>query len=161
MKSPCCLSFYVYVYIYMSVSVHLCPSLIFFRLVSLWDQLSVYIYNTPFIFGFLYGPWPIRVAALSKSWTIFARLNSGVVGSNPTQGIDVCVRLYCVCVVLCVGTGLAKGWSPVQGVLQTVYRINKVKKRSRSKGLWYGPCHISSQNFLVVACGTVWLHEVP
>jgi hypothetical protein len=28
-------------------------------------------------------------------------------GSNPTQGMDVCVRLFCVCAVLCVGSGLA------------------------------------------------------
>jgi hypothetical protein len=29
-------------------------------------------------------------------------------GSNPTRGMDVCVRLFCVCVVLCVGSGF--GW---------------------------------------------------
>jgi hypothetical protein len=29
------------------------------------------------------------------------------VGSNPTRGMDVCVRLFCVCVVLCVGSGVA------------------------------------------------------
>jgi hypothetical protein len=40
----------------------------------------------------------------------------------------VCVRLFCVCVVLCVGRGLATGWSPVQGVLPTVYRIKELKK---------------------------------
>jgi hypothetical protein len=30
------------------------------------------------------------------------------VDSNPTQSMDVCVRLFCVCVVLCVGSGLVK-----------------------------------------------------
>jgi hypothetical protein len=35
--------------------------------------------------------------------------------------MDICVLLFCVCVVLCVGNGLAIGWSPVQGVLPTVY----------------------------------------
>jgi hypothetical protein len=34
-------------------------------------------------------------------------------------GMFVCV--YSVCVVLCVGSGLAAGWSPVKGVLRTVY----------------------------------------
>jgi hypothetical protein len=34
--------------------------------------------------------------------------------------------------VLCVGSGLATGWSFVQGVLPTVYRIKKLKKRPRS-----------------------------
>jgi hypothetical protein len=32
-----------------------------------------------------------------------------VMGSNPTRGMDVCVCLFCVCVVLCVGSGLATG----------------------------------------------------
>jgi hypothetical protein len=30
----------------------------------------------------------------------FARLNTGIVGSNPARGMDVCLRLFCVCVVL-------------------------------------------------------------
>jgi hypothetical protein len=44
------------------------------------------------------------VAARSK-----ARSNTGIVGSNPNQGMDVCVRLFCVCVVLYVGRGLTMG----------------------------------------------------
>jgi hypothetical protein len=43
-----------------------------------------------------------------------------IVGSNPTQGIDVCVRLFCSYALFCTGSGLAMGWSPVQGVLPTV-----------------------------------------
>jgi hypothetical protein len=74
----------------------------------------------------------ITVAAPSKAWTVFAPSISGIVGSNSTQGMDVCVRLFCVCVVLCVGSGLATGWSPVQGVFPTVYRIKKLKKRPSS-----------------------------
>jgi hypothetical protein len=34
------------------------------------------------------------------------------VGSNTTQGMDVlcvCMRLFCVCVVLCLGSGLCDG----------------------------------------------------
>jgi hypothetical protein len=38
----------------------------------------------------------------------------------------VCV--YFVCVALCTGRGLASDWSPVQGVLPTVYRIKKLKR---------------------------------
>jgi hypothetical protein len=30
----------------------------------------------------------------------------GVVGSNPTRGMDICVRLFYFCVVLRVGSGL-------------------------------------------------------
>jgi hypothetical protein len=54
--------------------------------------------------------------------------NAGVVGSNPTQGRNVCVHLFCVCVVLCVGNGLATGRSRVQGVLLCI--------ELRNKGLW-------------------------
>jgi hypothetical protein len=45
------------------------------------------------------------------------------------------VWIYSVFVSSCVGSGLATGWFPVQGVLPTLYRINKLKKRPRSKGL--------------------------
>jgi hypothetical protein len=83
-------------------------------------------------FSFLIHTQLITVAPRSKAWTVFARWNTGVVGLKPTRGMDVCVRLFCVCVVLCVGTDLATSWSPVQGVLPTVQRIKKLKKRPRS-----------------------------
>jgi hypothetical protein len=41
--------------------------------------------------------------------------------------MNVCVHLFCVCVVLCRGRGLAIGWSPIQRVLLTVYKIKKRK----------------------------------
>jgi hypothetical protein len=47
--------------------------------------------------------------------------------SHSRHGCVYCVRLFCVCVVLCVGRGLVTGWSPVQGVLLTVHRIKKLK----------------------------------
>jgi hypothetical protein len=36
--------------------------------------------------------------------------------------MDVCFvyAFFCVCVVLCLGRGLATSWSPVQGVLPSV-----------------------------------------
>jgi hypothetical protein len=47
------------------------------------------------------------------------------------------VCLFCVCVVLRVGSGIATGWSPVQGVQQTAYRIKKLKNLPRpNKGLY-------------------------
>jgi hypothetical protein len=52
---------------------------------------------------------PITVAARSEAGTVFAHSNTEIVGSNPIQGMDVCVRLFYVCVVLCVGSGLAAG----------------------------------------------------
>jgi hypothetical protein len=47
----------------------------------------------------------ITVAARS----IFERTKSGIVCSNPNQGMGVCVRLFRVCVVLCVGSALPTG----------------------------------------------------
>jgi hypothetical protein len=51
--------------------------------------------------------------------------------------MDVCiVCVYSVFVLFCVGRGLETSWSPVQGVLPTVYGIKKLKKRPRpNKGL--------------------------
>jgi hypothetical protein len=46
------------------------------------------------------------------SSAVFAGSNTGIVGSNTTRGMDVCLRLFCVCVVLCVDMGLATGWIP-------------------------------------------------
>jgi hypothetical protein len=31
------------------------------------------------------------MAARSKSWIVFTRSNTGVVGSNPTQDMDICI----------------------------------------------------------------------
>jgi hypothetical protein len=59
------------------------------------------------------------MAVRSRAWTVSARSNTGIVGSNPTWGMDVCVLLFCVCAVLCVRSGLATGWSPGQGILPT------------------------------------------
>jgi hypothetical protein len=79
---------------------------------------------------------PMTVTVRSKAWDVFAHSNTGIVGSNPTRGMDVCVRLFCVCFVLCAGSGLATGWCPVQGVLQTVWKLKKLKKRPGfNKGL--------------------------
>jgi hypothetical protein len=63
---------------------------------------------------------PITVAARSTAWTVFACWNTGIVGSNPTEGIDVCVRIFCVCAVLWADSDPATGWSPVWGVLPNV-----------------------------------------
>jgi hypothetical protein len=40
---------------------------------------------------------PITVAARSEAWTVFACSNTGIVRSNPTRGMDVCLPLLCLC----------------------------------------------------------------
>jgi hypothetical protein len=40
--------------------------------------------------------WPITAASRFKAWTVFARSNTAVVGSNPTRGMDICVYSFFV-----------------------------------------------------------------
>jgi hypothetical protein len=46
--------------------------------------------------------------------------------------MSACV--FSVCVVLCVGSGLSSGWSPVQGVLLTVCRLRNLKSGQGPQG---------------------------
>jgi hypothetical protein len=64
------------------------------------------------ICGYYDNERPITVAARSKACSVFARLNTGIVGSNPTRGmISVCV--YSVFVLFCVyEAGLRRADSP-------------------------------------------------
>jgi hypothetical protein len=77
---------------------------------------------------------PFMLAAQSEAWTVFAHLNSGIVGSNPTWGMDVRVRLFCFHAVLCAGSGLATGPSPVQGVPLCKRFRNWKSGQGRTKG---------------------------
>jgi hypothetical protein len=65
----------------------------------------------------------------------------------------------CVCAVLCSGSGLETGWSPTRGVLPTVYRINKLKKRpGHNKGL-YSLYRYIIQSFVALYTRCYW-HEI-
>jgi hypothetical protein len=52
----------------------------------------------------------------------------------------MCMGLFCVCVVLCLGSGLATGWSVTQGVLPSVIMITELSKKLKPwigwKGQW-------------------------
>jgi hypothetical protein len=63
----------------------------------------------------------ITVVARSEAWTVFADSNAGdrLFEFRSRHGW-LCVRLFCVCVVLCVGSSLETGWSVVRGFLPTV-----------------------------------------
>jgi hypothetical protein len=96
---------------------------------------------------------PTTVAAPFKAWTVFALSNAVIVGSNPTQGIDACVLLFRVCVILCAGSDLATGWSSVQVALPTVYRIKNLKSgQGSTKGCRAIDCSIDLMS--VVCTGT-------
>jgi hypothetical protein len=68
------------------------------------------------------------VAAQPKAWTVFARSNAGIVGSNTPRGMDICVSLFCVCVVLCIGRGLVTGWSPSKEAYRLCIRSRNCKR---------------------------------
>jgi hypothetical protein len=111
------------------------------RLLSLISRNNLKITNSrdrpilPFlliwVYHLLYGT--ITVVTRSKLWTVLARSNAEIVDSNPTQGMDVSVLLFCVCVVLCADSGLETGWSPVQGVLPSVCWLEKLKKATKAQ----------------------------
>jgi hypothetical protein len=79
--------------------------------------------------GTMVLPSQWRVAR-SKAWTVFDRSNTGIVGSNPTRGMDVCVRLFCVCVALYVGSGLVTGLIPHPRSPPDCVQIKKLKKKA-------------------------------
>jgi hypothetical protein len=78
---------------------------------------------------------PVTVAERSKVCTAFARWEAGIVGSNPKPDMDVlvCVYVYSVCVVLCLGSGLTTSWSLVQGVLPSVKWSWNLKAEARAQ----------------------------
>jgi hypothetical protein len=43
---------------------------------------------------------PITEAARSKARNVFSFPNTGIVVSNPSGDMDICPRLFCICVVL-------------------------------------------------------------
>jgi hypothetical protein len=71
---------------------------------------------------------PSTVTARRKEWITFARSNTGVVDSNPTRGMDVCVRA-----VLCIGSGLTTAWSLVQAVVPSVYKDYETEEEARAQ----------------------------
>jgi hypothetical protein len=82
----------------------------------------------------------VTVAARSKAWTVFARLDAGIMDSNPTQGMDVwCVYAFILCLCCPVFSGLAAGWSLAQGVLPSVkndYGTGRAIKNKLKENAW-------------------------
>jgi hypothetical protein len=93
--------------------------------------INMYFISCTFICNLYCLFMPMTVYARSKAWTVFAPSNTGIVGSNPTKGMDGSVRLCCVY----VGSDLATGWSSVQGALPTVYGLRNWKSGQNPQGL--------------------------
>jgi hypothetical protein len=128
---------------YISYSLQQPPSKTFFDYSNESNILKT-SYATTFLLDVLHSR-PVTIAERPKAWTVFARSDAVIVGSNSTSGMDVwcvcaCVRLFCVCVVLYLGRGLATGRSFVQGVLPTMYKskgknnLDTVRVRYNRKG---------------------------
>jgi hypothetical protein len=76
---------------------------LFHRFLALQTSYYFYCYWILFCRKF------INLRVVSVEVTVFASSKAGIVGSNPTQSMDVCGSLFCVCVDLCIGSGLATG----------------------------------------------------
>jgi hypothetical protein len=82
------------------------------------------------------------VQKLVSFWLEFVKVAAKlpIEGMNYFRSLECCdsgfkshSRHGCLCaLILCLGSGFATGWSPVQGVLPTVYKMKKLKKRPRS-----------------------------
>jgi hypothetical protein len=66
-------------------------NLFFYAVLYSWLALPCEVYNS---IKMLY--MEILPRGLRHELSSIARSNAGIVGSNPTQGKDVCVRLFCV-----------------------------------------------------------------
>jgi hypothetical protein len=63
----------------------------------------------------------VAVAEWSTAWIVLARLDAGIVGSDPTRGKVVYMYVYYFMFVFSyVGRGPAMSWSLIQGVLPCV-----------------------------------------
>jgi hypothetical protein len=73
------------------------------------------------------------VAARSKAWIVFS--NTGVVGSNPPRGMDVCV--YSVFALSRVYSSLAEADPPSKGSLRlSIWLRNRKTEPKAHHGLW-------------------------
>jgi hypothetical protein len=64
-------------------------------------KTQVYLQSAAELMGVILVTADHSGRARSKTWTVFARSNTVIVGSSPTRGMDVCVRLFCF-VLFCV-----------------------------------------------------------
>jgi hypothetical protein len=108
-------------HLYFGLSKCLCPleSYTNFGNIPSCNLCTCYFPHSPYnlieLFQYVTTFGLLTVTELSEACTVFARLEAGIVGSNPTQGMDV----WYVC-LLCVFVFLATSWSSVQGVLPSV-----------------------------------------
>jgi hypothetical protein len=82
---------------------------------------------------------PVTEVARSEAWTVFARSNAGIVGSNPTQGMDICIMcVYSVFVLSCVQVEALRRADPPS---KESYRLSiRLRNWSETKRFTDAPC---------------------
>jgi hypothetical protein len=65
----------------------------------------------------------ITMAAWSEVRTVFARSTAGIVGSNPTKRMDVCVRVYSVFLLSSVQVAALRRADPPSKEPYPLFRI--------------------------------------
>jgi hypothetical protein len=79
-----------------------------------------------------YEPLPIIMTKRYEAWTVFALSKAGIVGWNPTQRMEVCLRLFCVCVQGVLPTILkVRNWSETKRFTVSQYPKMRTGKRDR------------------------------
>jgi hypothetical protein len=66
-----------------------CKPRSFVRTTSILYFTYAWVLKCNYIHLFIYSWQPVKIAAQSKAWTVFARSDARIVGSNHIQGMDV------------------------------------------------------------------------
>jgi hypothetical protein len=104
-----------------------------FKLLLLRNRMQAYLQVSTLI-TFNIFQVSTTVAARSKTWTVFVRSNIGIVGSNATQGMDVCVSLLCVYDVLSKAAALRRADPLSKEFYRSCIKLRNWKSSQGPKG---------------------------
>jgi hypothetical protein len=97
---------------------------------------------------------PITVATRYKAWTVFARSNTVIIGSDPAQNMHVCiVCIYSVFVLSCVQVATLRWADPPS---KESYRLSKKSNWKSSQGPTKGCRAIDILLYDVLRPYTMW-----
>jgi hypothetical protein len=73
---------------------------------------------------------PLTVAARTKAWTVFARSNTGIVGSNLIRDMDFCVRFF-VFLLFCAQVAASRLADPSQRSPTDCVKYQEIEKAAK------------------------------